>query len=226
MPPNDFLLPPFFDYAATFFWAISGALVGARRGYDLIGIFILAMVSSTGGGLLRDGLFLQDGPPVLVQNPVYLELVTVATAVVILFGRRVQRLPGFQRIVAIVDALGLGAYAVVGMNRATTQGLNLLGVILVGMVNAVGGSVLRSVLAGREPHLFRPGKFEAVAALIGCGVYMLLRRGLEVPPTSAAWITIVAVFAIRVASVTYGVETKPLRDFADEWSSGNPAGPL
>ena len=121
MPPNDFLLPPFFDYAATFFWAISGALVAARRGYDIVGIFILAMVSSTGGGLLRDGLFLQDGPPVLVQSPVYLVLVTVATGVVILFGKRVQRIPGFQRVVVVVDSLGLGAYAVVGMNRATAS---------------------------------------------------------------------------------------------------------
>ena len=224
MPPNEFLLPPFFDYAATFFWAISGGLVAARRGYDIIGIFILAMVSSTGGGLLRDGLLLQDGPPVLVRTPVYLELVAAATGVVILFGKRVQKLPGFQRIVSIVDALGLGAYAVVGMNRATAVGLDLLGVIFVGMVNAVGGSVLRSVLAGREPHLFRPGKFEAVAAFIGCGVFVVLRRILEVAPTSAAWITIVAVFVIRLVSVTYGVETKALRDFQDEWNQNNPTG--
>lgn len=221
--PEVFLLPPFFDYAATFCWAISGALVAARRGYDVIGIFILAMVSSTGGGLLRDGLFLQDGPPALVQSPVYLELVAAATAVVMLFGKRVHTLPGVKRIVSVVDALGLGAYAVVGMNRATALGLNLPGVVLVGMVNAVGGGILRSVIVGREPHLFRPGALEAMAALIGCGLYVLLRRALEFGPTTSAWITIAAVFLIRVASVAYRVETRAMRDFEDEWKTLPPA---
>lgn len=139
MAADVFLLPPFFDYAATFLWGVSGALVGARRGYDVVGISILALVSATGGGLLRDGLFLHDGPPVLVRTPVYLALVVAATIVVVLFGKRVPRIKGFERLVSLVDGLGLGAYAVVGMNRATTLGFSLPGVILVGMVNAVGG---------------------------------------------------------------------------------------
>ena len=116
MPSEIFLLPPFFEFGATFLWTVSGALLGARQGYDIIGIMMLALVSSTGGGLLRD------------------------------------------------DALGLGAYAVVGMNRAEAAGLSLLGVALVGMVNAVGGGLLRSVLLAREPRLFRPGTLEAAAA--------------------------------------------------------------
>ncbi|MBX3440929.1 MAG: TRIC cation channel family protein [Planctomyces sp.] len=224
MGPDAFLLPPFFDFGATFCWAISGALVGARRGYDIVGIFIIAMVSSTGGGLLRDGLFLQDGPPVVVRSPTYLQLVAGATVVVMLFGRRVTALPGFQRIIDVVDALGLGAYAVVGMNRATALGLGLPGVMLVGMVNAVGGAVLRSVLVGKEPHLFRPGAFEAVAALIGCAIYLVQRRGLELSPTTAAWTTIVAVLAIRLASVAWNVHTRALHDFRDEWGQPPPTG--
>ena len=75
MHAKAFLLPPFFDYSATFLWAISGAVLGARRGYAIIGIITIALVSSTGGGLLRDGLFIQDGPPVLVRTQVYLWLI-------------------------------------------------------------------------------------------------------------------------------------------------------
>lgn len=213
-----FLLPPIFDLGATFLWAVSGALLGARRGFDVIGILILALVSSTGGGLLRDGLFLQNGPPVLVRTPVYLGIVLLATLVVLLFGRRVQRIKAFEPLVSLVDALGLGAYAVVGMNRATALGLSLLGVALIGMVNAVGGGLLRSVLLAREPRLFRPGTLEAAAALIGCGVFLSLTRlgGLE--QTGAAWITIAVVFVIRALAVRYGVSTRPLRDFEADWN--------
>src|SRR5581483_9182752 len=94
-----FLLPPFFDYGATFLWAISGALMGARRGYDFVGIFILAMVSATGGGLLRDGLFLQDGPPVLVRSQGYLMLVAAGTLIVLCFGKKVEKIRGFEALV-------------------------------------------------------------------------------------------------------------------------------
>lgn len=222
MPDNAFLLPPSFDYAATFFWAISGALVGARRGYDVIGIFIIALVSSTGGGLLRDGIFLQDGPPLLLKTPVYLILIASATFIVMLFGKRVTTLPGFTRIVAIFDALGLGTYAVVGMNLALLKGLNIPAAILVGMVNATGGAVLRSVLVGREPQLFRPGKLEAVAAFIGCLLYAGLRTGNAASPTTAAWITIIAVFLVRVASLAYGVTTRPVQSFEEEWRHERP----
>ena len=222
MPPDAFLLPPFFDYSATFCWAISGALVGARRGYDIVGVFILALVSSTGGGLIRDGLFLQEGTPLLLRTPTYLSIVGVATLLVILLGKRVPSLPGFQRIVAIFDALGLGAYAVVGMNLSLVKGLNPAAAMLVGMVNATGGGILRSVLTAREPHLLRPGKLEAVAALIGCAVYMGLRMSGLASPTQAAWITIVVVFLVRLASVAYGLSTSPVKSFEDEWSQERP----
>ena len=157
MNDHIFLLPSFFDYGATFLWAVTGSLMGARRGYDFIGIFIVAMVSATGGGLLRDGIFLQNGPPVLVTSPFYLEIVLAGTLIVFFFGKRVEKIRGFESLVSLVDATGLGAYAVVGINRAMLLGLSLPGSVLVGMVNAVGGAILRSVIVAREPHLFKPG---------------------------------------------------------------------
>ncbi len=222
MPPDVFLLPPFFDYAATLCWGVSGALVGARRGYDIVGIFILALVSATGGGLLRDGLFLQDGTPLILRTPTYLSLIGGATLAVVIFGKRVPSLPGFQRIVDLVDAAGLGAYAVVGMNLSLVKGLNVPAAMLVGMVNATGGAILRSAISGREPQLFRPGKLEAVAALMGCLLYMTLRHATSASPTAAAWLTIVAVFLIRLASVAYGVTTRPVQSFEAEWNADRP----
>ncbi|MCY2963250.1 MAG: TRIC cation channel family protein [Planctomycetota bacterium] len=214
---DPFLLPPFIEYFATFLYGVTGALLGARRGYAILGILSLAIVSATGGGLLRDGLFLQHGPPVLVRSPEYLYLSTAAGTVVMLFGRRVQRLPQFDAIVGTVDALGLGAYAVVGMDRATAAGLSSPGVVVVGMVNAVGGSLLRDVLIRREPNLFRPGTLEESAAFIGCLTFLAATRWTDLPNIPVAWFTIGLVFLIRILAIRYQIQTRPLRDFEEFW---------
>jgi uncharacterized membrane protein YeiH len=79
----------------------------------------------------------------------------------------------------------------------------------------VGGAVLRSVLIAREPHLMRPGTLEAVAALFGCTLYLLLTRTFDLAVTLSAWITIAVVFAIRALSVRYGIRTTALEGFHD-----------
>ncbi|MFL5577523.1 MAG: trimeric intracellular cation channel family protein [Gemmatimonadaceae bacterium] len=224
MDRGAFLLPLIFDYGATFLWGVSGALLAARSGFDIVGVLLVALISSTGGGLLRDGIFLQQGPPVVVRTPAYLAIVVVAAATVVLFGRRVQSFRTFTYAVGLVDALGLGAYAVVGMDRAAAAGLSLPGIVLVGMVNAVGGSVLRDVVMRREPRILKPGTLEAVAALVGCALYLLLTRYGGVPRTHAAWGTILLVFAVRAVAVRYRISTRPLREFEEYWKPAERAG--
>ena len=89
--------------------------------------------------------------------------------------------------VLIFDAAGLGAYAVVGADRAMAAGLSDLGAILVGLVNAVGGGVLRDVITREEPILFKPGQYYATAAVIGSVLYVGV-RSLEMHPEPAAFI--------------------------------------
>jgi uncharacterized membrane protein YeiH len=210
---GDFQLPPAFEYGATFAWALSGALVGARRGYDGAGLTALALVSATGGGLLRDGLFLQQGPPAVVRSPVYLALVAVAALIVLVAGGRVQRLRPFDQVVGVVDALGLGAYAVVGAQLAVAAGLTLLAAGLVGVVNAVGGGLLRDVLVRREPDLFRPGTLTATAAALGVALYLALTAGLGVDQALSGWVTVAAVLAARLLSLRFGLTTRPAAGF-------------
>jgi uncharacterized membrane protein YeiH len=213
MPDEAFAVPLYFDYGATFLWAVSGALVAARRGYDIAGIVALALVSATGGGLLRDGLFLQNGPPALVRTPAYLLIVAGAALLVLLFGARLQRLRFFSRLIDTVDALGLGAYAVVGMQLSLAAGLSLPGVALVGVVNAVGGGVLRDVLLRQDPVIFKPGTLMAAAAMAGCLVYLAMTKGLGAPSYVAAWVTIAVAYVVRTLSVRYDVRTQPLSGF-------------
>ena len=141
----------YFDVLATFLWAASGAVLAARRGYDLTGIFAIALVSSCGGGLLRDALFLQAGPPALVRTPTYVLVTLLATLLTWRGGERWRgRLPGFVvGLTAFADSIGLGAFAVVGMRLALAASISLAGAMLVGVVNAVGGGVLHSLFLHR-----------------------------------------------------------------------------
>jgi len=217
--PEDFLLPPFFEYFATFLWAVSGALLGARKGYAVLGILTLSMVSAAGGGLLRDGLFLQQGPPQLVRTPYYLLIVGGAVILVMFFGKWVMRVPRYDTIMETVDALGLGAYAVVGMNRALAAGISLPGVVVVGMVNAVGGGILRDILIRRDPKMFQPGTIEESAALAGCLFFLVLNQNPFWPlaPYPSAITTISAVFLLRLLAIRYRIQVHPLKDFERYW---------
>lgn len=203
-----------FDLGASFIWATSGALLAARRGFDLTGIFAVALVSATGGGLLRDGLFLQAGPPALVRTPAYVVLAGAVALAVWAFGNRVEGHRWLARTVMIADALGLGAFAVVGMHLSIAAGLSLPGVALVGVVNAVGGSILRSILLNQIPEVFRPGELTALAALVGCVVYLVLRRALGANDAASATCAVIVVAIVRIVSVRYRFVTKPARGFA------------
>jgi uncharacterized membrane protein YeiH len=77
LPQGEFTIPVYFDYVATFCWALSGAIVGAGKRYDIMGVFVISLVSSMGGSLIRDGSFLQRTPPVLT-NGMYLILIVIA----------------------------------------------------------------------------------------------------------------------------------------------------
>ncbi len=219
---EPFLLPPVLDYLATFLWGLSGALLAARRGYAPLGLLTLALVSGTGGGLLRDALFVQGLPPVLVRDPWYLWISTAAGALVLIFGRKVQQIPRLSTLVAVADALGLGTYAVVGMDRAFAAGLSLAGAIMVGMVNATGGGLLRDVLMRQEPSLLKPGTLEESAAFAGCLTYAALTHALSADKFPSACVTIGLVFLLRLLAIRFAIKTQPLRDFEADWRPDSP----
>lgn len=212
---DAFQLPMALDYSATLIWAVSGALVAARRKYDLVGLCGMALVSATGGGLMRDGLFLQQGPPMLVQTPWYIALSLVGALLVFFVGRRFYHSPRFTFTIGFADALGLGAYAVIGMTKAQAVGMSTLGVILVGLVNAVGGGVLRDLLVGREPTIFKPGTLNVIAALAGCALFVALREWTGLETAACAWATIALTFVLRAAAIRFNIHTAPTQGFED-----------
>jgi uncharacterized membrane protein YeiH len=204
---EQFHLPIIFDLGATFVFGITGALAALQRGYDFIGLFALAFASGVGGGLLRDGLFIQQGPPAVTMDSRYLVAITAASLAGLLFRHGVTRL---TKVIALVDALGLGAYAVVGIEKSINAGLSIPAAVLVGVINAVGGGLLRDLLVRDEPLLLKPGQFYALAALGGCLLFVFLTMHFGMPAPRAAVITIACTFVVRVLAITFNWRTKPL----------------
>jgi uncharacterized membrane protein YeiH len=223
VPDGAFTVRTLFDYGATFVWALSGALIAARRGYDVFGLAVIALVSATGGGLLRDGLFLQSGPPAVARTPDYLLIVVTAVLLVYVTGGWLNGLRHLPPVVQIVDALALGAYAVVGVRLAVEARLSLPAAAMVGVINAVGGSILRDVLMRRELEVCKPGTLMALAALASTIVYLVLGRGLGVSPLAAGAATVVVAALVRAVSLRYDVRTRAMPGFGASERTGDSA---
>ncbi|HKU44444.1 MAG TPA: TRIC cation channel family protein [Polyangiales bacterium] len=201
----------YIDLGASIIWATTGALRAAKQRYDLAGLFAIALVSSTGGGLLRDGLFLQAGPPALIRTPVYIAIAAAASLLVWAFAHRAQAWWLLDRVSNIADAFGLGGFAVVGMQLSAALDVNVVGAMLVGVVNAVGGGILGSLLMREVPEVFRPGHWMALAVLPGCVLYETLTVGFGVGSNLAAVPTLLLVAVLRWLSIRYSFRTSPPR---------------
>lgn len=209
MPGAGFHLPLALDLAATFVFAITGAVAAREKRFDVIGVAVLALVAGLGGALLRDGLFLQWGPPAVIRDGRYLAAVLAGGTAGVWFAAHLHRL---SLLFLLADAAGLGLYAAVGAQKASEAGLPFLGALLVASVNSVGGSVLRDLLCGEVPLLFRPGEWYAIAAIGGGAVFLVLARLAGTPDVVAAGACVATAFALRVLSVRLGWRTAPFRE--------------
>jgi len=204
---DHFELPVWFSLTAHFAFGVTGALAGLRRGYDVIGVFFLAMITGGGGGLIRDGLLISQGPPTILTDERLLVVILLAALLTLFFYRYVDRL---GRALAIVDALGLGAFAVHGVERSMEAGLSLPAVVVGGTLTAVGGGLLRDILVREEPLLFKPGQFYGLVAVGGCGLFLALLHWNPTSPRNAAMITIALVFAVRMLAIQFNWRTTAL----------------
>ena len=210
MTDEVFRVPLVFEYVATFSWAVSGALVAIRKRFDVTGVFVITMLSSSGGGLVRDAIFLQQTPRFLLE-PFYLPLVVATTLIMVVFTRnRIQviREDTFRKLEDLIDALGTPAFAVIGMQMARERGIPPLGVIFLGTVNGLGGGLLRDVVVRDVPALLRPGDFVTLMLVIACEVFRVLAYRFGVKPTPAAWTTVAVFFLLRMAAIRFNWRTR------------------
>jgi uncharacterized membrane protein YeiH len=153
------------DMSGIFVFAISGGLVGVRKGLDLFGVLVLAAATGLGGGFLRDVL-IGAAPPAALADWRYLVVPVVGGLVTFWFHPALGRM---ERLVALFDAFGLGLFCVVGALKALDYGLGPVPAALLGTLTAVGGGVVRDVLAGRVPVVLR-SELYATPALVGASL--------------------------------------------------------
>lgn len=187
------------DLIGIFVFAISGALLAVRKNFDVFGIAVLAEVTALGGGLFRD-LVIGAVPPAAFTDLGYFVTPLLATALVFFLHPHVERI---QAGVNVFDAAGLGLFCVVGTIKAHDHGLGLTASACLGLATAVGGGVLRDVLANEVPSLLRWDRdLYAVPAVVGATMVALCIRydALNSLTSGAAVIT---AFVLRLFAMRY-----------------------
>jgi uncharacterized membrane protein YeiH len=161
--PNTVLVV--LDLVGIFVFAITGALVGVRKELDVFAVLVLAGVAGLGGGFLRDVL-IGAVPPAALADWRYLLVPAVAGLVTFFFHPSLDRK---ERAINVLDAAGLALFCVTGALKAVAFGLGPIPAALMGMLTGIGGGMLRDVLTGRVPLVFR-GDLYATPALVGAFV--------------------------------------------------------
>lgn len=187
------------DLVGIFVFAISGALLAVRKNFDVFGMAVLAEVTALGGGLFRD-LIIGAVPPAAFTDLGYFTTPLVATVLVFFLHPQVERI---QLGVNVFDAAGLGLFTVAGTAKAYDYGLGLTASATLGLATAVGGGVLRDVLANEVPSLLRWDRdLYAVPAIVGAAMVALcIRFGVLNPFTSG--LAAVTAFSLRLLALKY-----------------------
>ncbi|UUN31506.1 trimeric intracellular cation channel family protein [Streptomyces sp. FIT100] len=188
------------DLTGIFIFAVTGALVAVRKRFDVFGIAALAEITALGGGIFRD-LVIGDVPPAAFRDMGYFITPLVAAALVYFLHPAVRRIGG---AVQVVDAAGLALFSVSGTVKAAVWGIEPFHAAAIGVATAVGGGVLRDLLAGEIPSLLRRDReMYALPSVLAAGIVaVLLRSGLLGPVSSGA--AMLAAFALRLLALRYG----------------------
>ncbi|MFI9305828.1 trimeric intracellular cation channel family protein [Streptomyces triculaminicus] len=187
------------DLAGIFVFAISGALLAVRKNFDVFGMAVLAEVTALGGGLLRD-LIIGAVPPAAFTDLGYFLTPLVATVIVFFLHPEVERI---TKAVNVFDAAGLGLFCVAGTVKAYGHGLGLTFAATLGLATAVGGGVLRDILAHEVPSLLRWDRdLYAVPAMVGATMAALLLR-YDALNVSTSMLSAATAFVLRLLAMRY-----------------------
>jgi uncharacterized membrane protein YeiH len=198
IPPTESLpvLPPVLDYAGVTVFALTGALAAARDRQDIVTFWFFAVVTGIGGGTLRDLLI---GAPVFwIGDAIYLGIGLAAAIAVWFLAPRLER----AKTLIWLDAVGLGAYAVIGAAKALSLGIGPFISIAMGVLTACFGGVIRDVLAEQPSALLKREITISAALLAAAGFVTLTYVG--VPPLWAGVLGAVAGFGLRAGAIHYG----------------------
>lgn len=195
------------EIVGTIAFAASGAMVGVRKKMDIFGVCVLGLVTAVGGGMIRD-VILGITPPNVFINPSYAS-VAVTTSLIVFIVVYIKRdlMDGnfkivYDKIMLIMDSIGLAIFTVVGVNTGIQQGYieKLFLLVFVGTITGVGGGLLRDIMAGEPPYIFVKHIY-ACASIMGSIVCVYMYRSFGA--VESMIVSSVVVLLIRYLAAHY-----------------------
>ena len=192
------------EMIGTVAFACSGAMVAIEKRLDLLGIIVLGETTAVGGGMIRD-IIIGIHPPALFVDPIY--VIAAFVSVMVLFvavkyfyqSADILESPMYEAVLNLLDAIGLGAFTVVGIDTAVGAGFGEYKFLMIflGVITGVGGGILRDMMAGQTPAVLRKHVY-ACASIAGAVCYVILMNYTGEGPAmvvSAILVTVIRVLA-------------------------------
>ncbi|KGL60928.1 Uncharacterized membrane protein YeiH [Polaribacter sp. Hel1_33_78] len=188
------------DILGTFAFAISGAQVAKKKQFDIFGVIIIAFVTAVGGGMIRDVL-INAHPINWIGDLNYVWTILIAVLTMYLFRSKVAHL---SKTLFLFDTIGISVFTLLGLQKGLDYNLHPFLALIMGMVSAVFGGVIRDVLTRKVPLIFKK-EIYASACLIGGVVYLSLGF-LDVSENIQFVLSGLVIFVIRLVAVKYKLE--------------------
>lgn len=195
----------FLDILGTFAFAISGSLVAMKRQFDIFGVIIIAFVTAVGGGMLRDVL-INSHPINWIGDMNYIWMIFIAVFITYMFRSKIAPL---RKTFLLFDTLGIGVFTLLGLQKCLDFGLHPFVALIMGMISAVFGGVIRDVLTQKVPLIFKK-EIYASACLSGGMVYLLLEF-LNVHQDVQFIVSALVIISIRMVAVKNRLELPKIK---------------
>lgn len=180
------------EYIGVFAFAVSGAIVAIEEEFDVFGIYIIAVITAMGGGVLRD-MVTNVGVPIFFTSYMTIPFIIAGTLFAIFFKGRLK----YKNLFTLIDAIGLAAFFVSASVKAIDSNYNFMLFIFAASITGVGGGVLRDIITNRKPQIFKHDIY-CVAGIIGVTILWFVYPiiGIKV----AQLMTLLIIVAIRMVS--------------------------
>lgn len=185
------------ELLGTVAFTVSGAFSAMQKRLDVFGVLVIAFVTAIGGGTIRDVLI--GYTPVTWMRNINDALIILGTALAAIFFKKYIK--NFKTILFLFDALGLGLFTIIGMQKGLDIGLNPVVCVMLGTITGCFGGVLRDVLLNNIPMIFRRKEIYATACIVGSVLYLGLMQFLDA--NIARLVAIVCICGIRILAVVY-----------------------
>ena len=205
----DSVLIYYIDLIGTMIFAISGSMAANRFGVDIFGATFTGFVTAIGGGSLRD-VFL-NLRPVWVGDGNYLIAILIGVVISAIFNKHLDK---FARTLFLFDALGIGFFTIVGVEKSLANDSSQMSAVLLGMFSASMGGVIRDVLMNVTPLILRK-EIYASACLAGAIIYVLLSKA-NIPTQINAFISISIISGLRFLAVRYNYSLPSVEEIKNE----------